>query len=432
MKPYRSVLQNSFFNLLAAVGQRIGQTVIFILIARSLPLTQAGAFKLSITYASILFALSLWGLEQLLIRDVARDRETLRPYVNGFLMLRLVLSITLWLGFALALNFFPYNAESKRIILIMALTIIPDSISDIYKAVWIGLERVKTISIIVFVASLFRLSGGILLLQTAQPVETIGYLFVATSIAEMFVLSMFTHHALKLGPIKWTIDIPFWVKNLREATPLIIVSFILLIEYQFDDVILSFFWPEAEVGIYGTAVTIFTLLLLIVRSFQLAVFPVLSRAHKVSVNRLQSIYSQILVFLFLGAGVLAVVITLFSSKIITLIYGPGFEEAAKILNILVWAFFISALNVPHSRLLIVTNRQKIVATFAVFSMVGNLLLSFLLVPRLGGIGTAWARVAAMPLFTLPAFFYVQKHICRFNGNFLWQLPYFNKKQPLKE
>lgn len=106
MQPYRNVLQNSFFNLIAAVSQRIGQTIIFILIARSLPLTQAGAFKLSITYASILFALSLWGLEQLLIRDVARDQETLRPYVNGFLMLRLALSITLWLGFALALNFF--------------------------------------------------------------------------------------------------------------------------------------------------------------------------------------------------------------------------------------------------------------------------------------------------------------------------------------
>lgn len=431
MQPYRNVLQNSFFNLIAAVSQRIGQTIIFILIARSLPLTQAGAFKLSITYASILFALSLWGLEQLLIRDVARDQETLRPYVNSFLMLRLALSITLWLGFALALNFFPYNAESKRIILIMALTIVPDSIADIYKAVWIGLERVKTISIIIFVASLFRLVGGALLLGARQPVETIGYLFVATSTVELFVLGLFTHRALHLGPIKWSIDISFWRKNLREATPLIIVSFVLLIEYQFDDVILSFFWPESEVGVYGAAVIIFTLLLLIVRSFQLAVFPVLSRAHTGSPERLQTIYSQILVFLILGSGILAAAITLVSKIMISAIYGPGFEEAAKILNILVWAFFLSALNVPHSRLLIVTNQQRIVAYFAIFSMVGNLALNFILVPRLGGIGTAWARLAAMPLFTLPAFFYVQKHICRFSASFLWHLP-FLKKQPLKE
>lgn len=286
----------------------------------------------------------------------------------------------------------------------MALTIVPDSIADIYKAVWIGLKRLKTISIIVFVASLFRLVGGAWLLWARQPVETIGYLFVATSAVEMFVLGLFTHRALHLGPIKWSIDISFWRKNLREATPLIIVSFVLLIEYQFDDVILSFFWPESEVGVYGAAVIIFTLLLLIVRSFQLAVFPVLSRAHTVSPERLQTIYSQILVFLILGSGILAAAITLVSKIMISAIYGPGFEEAAKILNILVWAFFLSALNVPHSRLLIVTNQQRIVAYFAIFSMVGNLALNFILVPRLGGIGTAWARLAAMPLFPCPPFF----------------------------
>jgi Na+-driven multidrug efflux pump len=45
-------------------------------------------------------------------------------------------------------------------------------------------------------------------------------------------------------------------------------------------------------------------------------------------------------------------------------------------------------------------------------MAANVLLSLLLVPHFGGMGTAWARVLAMPLFTIPALIYVQRTICK--------------------
>ena len=219
----------------------------------------------------------------------------------------------------------------------------------------------------------------------------------------------------------------FWTRNLKLATPLIFVYLILTVEYQFDSIILSLFWPEEEVGTYGTAVTILTLCLFLTRSFQLAIFPVISRAYNTSQTYLQRVYLQSMKFLLLASFPIALTISLFSTEVIQVLFGSGYEDAGPMLRILIWAFFISAFNVANSRLLIVANRQRMMALFAFFSMTGSLLLSLWLVPRLGGIGTAWARVLAMPFYSIPALFYVQRHLCRVSWRDFWRLD-FNPKR----
>ncbi len=91
----RRVFRNSVLNLLASVSQRAGQALVFILIARFLSDQEAGAYNLANSYTSILLAFSLWGLDQILIREVAKREESAGRYVSGFLLLRLGLSLFL-------------------------------------------------------------------------------------------------------------------------------------------------------------------------------------------------------------------------------------------------------------------------------------------------------------------------------------------------
>ena len=112
----RRVLQNSLLNLIASISQRAGQALVFILIARFLSNKDAGAYSLANTYTSILLAFSFWGLDQILIREVAKREEVAGRYVTGFLLLRLVLSLLLWLALALVMPLLPYSAQSKQLI----------------------------------------------------------------------------------------------------------------------------------------------------------------------------------------------------------------------------------------------------------------------------------------------------------------------------
>jgi O-antigen/teichoic acid export membrane protein len=411
MSVRRLVLQNSLLNFATSVSQRLGQTVIFILVARLLSPESLGAFKLSITYSSILLTICLWGLDQLLIREVAKDRHKAGYYLGGFLSLRLFLAILFWLLLAVILPFLPYTADSRQLILLMTLAIIPGSVSNLYQSVWVALENIKGISAIILFFSLIRLAIGSWLLWIGHPLIQIAYLFVLVSLGEMLANMWLTHRQGVVPDFHWRFDLAFWAEQLKIATPLIIVSFVLIVEYQFDDVILSLFWPEGEVGIYGTAATLLSLLLFLTRSFQLAIFPVISRAFHNDLAYLRKIYVQATRVLLLGAFPIALLVTLFSNEIIGLIFGPGYDEAGPMLSVLVWAFFISGLNVPNSRLMIVADRQNVMAKFAMLSMIGNVTLSLLLVPQWGGQGTAWARVLAMPLYTLPTLWYVHRHIC---------------------
>jgi len=297
---------------------------------------------------------------------------------------------------------------------VMALSVVPTSIANLYQSLWIALEDVRAISLIMLLFSVIRVLGGALLLFLGQPIVWIGYLFVAVSLGELAANGWITFRwrsGLLVSLGDWRPNVRFSLDNLRTATPLIIVSMVLIVEYQFDVVILSLFRPETEVGVYSKASMLLTLLLFLTRSYQLAIFPVLSRAFEKSQENLRRVYGRSLTLLLSGAVVIALLVTALAEPIVWLLYGPGNVEAAVILRILVWAFVISAFNVPNSRLIIAADRQNAIAYFAIMSMTGNLLLSLWLVPRYGGLGTAVARVAAMPLYSIPAFFYVQRHVC---------------------
>lgn len=420
MSTRRRVFRNAAYNLTAGISQRIGQTITFILVARLLSAEATGSYKLAITYTSILLTLSLWGLDQLLVREVARDRSLIGKYLGNFLVLRLLLATAVWLGLALVLPFFPYTPQTKQFILIMTATMIPASLSNLYQAAWAAFEDMKAYTEVLLLFSIIRVAGGTVVLLGEGTLMPIAVVFLLVSIAEMLTNAWVTHRRPEVQTVVWKLDWKFAVHNLRIAVPLIAVSFILVVEYQFDDVILSFFWPEEVVGVYGAAAMIFTLLLFLPRSFQLAIFPVISRAYHSQTN-LPAVYSQSLKFLVIIAFPIALAVSLLSAQIINLIFGAQYAEAAPVLSVLVWAFFISALNVPNSRLLIAANKQRLVATFAVLSMVGNVLLSLWLVPQWGSMGTAWARILAMPLYTVPALIYVQRSICRLDWREFFRL-----------
>jgi O-antigen/teichoic acid export membrane protein len=426
MTTKRLILQNSLLNFAASVSQRIGQTVIFILVARLLTADSTGAFKLATTYTSILLTVSLWGLDQLLIREVAKDKTAAGRYLSGFLLLRLALALAAWLSLALLMPLLPYNPESKQLILIMAASIIPSNITNLYQSIWTAFENVKAISVILLVVSVIRVLVGAAVLWHFQTLAPVAYLFLALSVVELAAHAWLTHWRGRLSGIRWQIDLPFWLEQCRIAIPLIIVTFILVVEYQFDDVILSFFRPQDEVGVYGTAATVLALLLFLTRSYQLAVFPLISRTYHANPAALPNVYIKTMLYIILAALPVSLFVSLLAGPIIRLIFGEGYEAAGPILSIMVWAFFLSAVNVANSRLLIVADRQRVMAYFALMSMSGNILLSLLLVPRLGGIGTAWARVLAMPLYTIPALLYVQRYLCPVPWQAWWRVKLFRQ------
>lgn len=402
----RRILQNSFFNLVASVAQRIAQAVIFIVVARLLTASDIGAYKLANTYSSILLGLTFWGIDQLLIREIARRRDEASALLARFLGFRLLVTVLLFLILAATLPFLPYAPESRRLILVTALSLLPGAIASLYQAVWIALEDVRTISVLLALVSGVRMAGGLAILWLDQPLIWVAWWFLLVAVVEMVVNVIVTRRRFGLGPLRLELAPAAWWPLLRQALPLMVVSLALVIEYQFDVIVLSLFRPEEEVGVYGLASTLMTMLLFLIRSFELAIFPVIARAFRNGIDRLRRVYVATTLFALPAGFMVSLMVMLLSGLLIRLVYGPGNEPAAEIMRIMAWTFVISALNIPNSRVVIAVDRQVVITYFALSSLAGNLLFSLWLVPLYGGIGTAWAKLLSMPFYTIPCIVYV--------------------------
>jgi O-antigen/teichoic acid export membrane protein len=96
-----------------------------------------------------------------------------------------------------------------------------------------------------------------------------------------------------------------------------------------------------------------------------------------------------MVFISLG---IAIPITIFSEEIITIAYGSDFIEAASVLTIYIWAGIPVFLGTANSQYLINENFTKISLARTVIGMILNIALNFLLIPKYGLTGSAWATL----------------------------------------
>jgi O-antigen/teichoic acid export membrane protein len=105
-------------------------------------------------------------------------------------------------------------------------------------------------------------------------------------------------------------------------------------------------------------------------------------------------------------------VSILAAPLITLICGPGYEEAVPALRILVLTSALSFLNVYLAGLFWATNHQKSMFVFQAVALAANIALNLALIPHHGHIGAAWASVATEGLILALSFYVAMKKITR--------------------
>jgi O-antigen/teichoic acid export membrane protein len=120
----------------------------------------------------------------------------------------------------------------------------------------------------------------------------------------------------------------------------------------------------------------------------------MARAYKEKPAQLGAIYRQSHQYLLLIVLPIAAGITLLAGPIVRLVYGDNFEATIPALQIMIWAVVFAFTNVPNARLILVHNRQQAAGWMTGISMVVNVVLNLLLIPRYGIVGAAVSRTIA--------------------------------------
>ena len=405
-----TLLRNSLLAFLANVVGKAVNTIAFILIARWTGVAQAGIFSLGTTYLVVFSATSI-GLDELMVRQVARDRATAGQYFRAFLILRLLFAFICYGAlYAFIGHFMGYAPTTSRPILILGLSLIPDCLSNVGSALLAAHERFEAPLAGGIIASVVKLGGGIAAIRGNFGLEGVGWAWAAGNLLGMIPVLIATYHLTKPYRPLTGLNKKFLVDNLRLALPFLVITFLLTVEYQNDVIILSTLRDEIEVGWYGAVTTLVFALTMLAQGYRAAVYPRMAHYHRTAPDKLRPLYERS--FFYLGALALpmAAGLTLLSREIVHLIYGPKFAPATLPLQIISWFLLFNFLNIPNARLMTVHERQNRLVSFFLGSMGVNILLNLILDPTLGAIGAAIARLCSTLTFFLINYLYVTHHL----------------------
>jgi O-antigen/teichoic acid export membrane protein len=395
--------RNSLLSLTLHISNRAANALIFIIIGRSAGATEAGIFQLATTYL-LIFSVLTRGLDELVIRQIARRPEDARQYFTTFLLLRLLLSALLYGILTCIVSFvLSYPADTLTPILIVSVGVVSDSMAAAANAIWLGQRRFEIPTVIAVGLLAIRIVLGGLLLSLNASLNSIAMLWTLSSILAALVSVLWTNMHVKELPARHVFDLSLLTQEMGAMIPFMVNGFLMAVEFQIDIVLLSVIRSEQDVGWYGAATTIVFTLTMIPQAYRMSVYPLMAHYAVHDRKKLEHLYTISVRYLGTLALPMTAGIVVLSPQITQLIYKSGFLPTVAVLRSLAPALIFVFLNVPNVRMMFVHNRQGRITLLLVGSMLINVTLNLWLTPNLGARGAAQARVYSSLFFFISSY-----------------------------
>jgi O-antigen/teichoic acid export membrane protein len=396
----RHLFKNATLAFVLNLSLRAAGTLTFIALGRLDQPASAGTFSLALGYLAILNTLFL-GLDDVLVRECARTPQRTATLAATYGAMRMITSIVAWGALLLLLRVLGlYSTSDLAFLAIITSSILLDTFSSIGQAIMFGFGHFGWPLASTAAMSLTRVGGAMLALLSGQGLFAVAWAWpIGSLVGDLVLLVPLGRLLRQFGGwrtlrIKGDLSSQLF-KSLRGFS---VVSILAGLEYQLDVVLLSILLTRADVAWYSAAVTIMLIVVLISQAYRMAVYPALV----VAVNESAAAASRLLKkSLLLMAGValpLAVGVSLMAPFIIRFLYGPAFDAAISILQLLIWNVVFFFVNVPLVRFMLATDQQSAVWKTLLVSLTVNFVTNLVLIPRIGVAGAVYARLCSSGIF----------------------------------
>ena len=346
---FMPIFVRSFFKNLSslALGTIIARFVNFIAtvyIARALGASQFGVFSFSLTIFIAYSMIANLGLENLIVRQVARSSPQINQFLGDAIIVRLLaiplgilISILLWFNNPTALGIivflFGYGLMNATILFV--------------SAIFRGLERMEIQTLLVSAQAILTTGFVLIALFFDENAFWVAaaYCFASSIVA---ISSWFLLKKFAIQPrFRWQPS--SWKMLILQNLPFTISLIGLLIFDRHAVIFIAYFADEAAVGwfnaVYFIILAIVNVPLIIINTF----YPQLSRASLIEeTNQLPILFSLILKMVNMISLPIAISLYVYSDFIVELFYGFEYAPASKILQLL-------AISIPFLFMVIVLN-----------------------------------------------------------------------------
>ncbi|WP_096893810.1 flippase [Candidatus Scalindua japonica] len=392
--------------LTLGTGEMVSRVIAFgvtIYLARILGAESYGVIAVAAGVTLYFSKIADFGIEVVGTREIAKFPDSVNHLASAVLSARLTLSVLLT-GFTIlgAQLFLP--EPEKTIMSLYFFSLIPIAAST--KWVHLGLENALPIGLSIIIGEVLTMGIVLCLVQSCDKLWGVPFAQISGELCIAFLLIMaLRQRNYKLG-FCWDMAtaLPIFVR----ALPLLSQAILWLFIYNSDLIFLRFFRDRESVGYYAAAYTLICFLANIGFSYGMSLLPALTRLRSGSAGE-KTLYQTALAHTYAVSLPISVGGCLFASKIINLGFGDGYTNSILALQILIWCIPFSVIRIVPWAGLIARGYQNILLKTVLYSIIVNIVLNVLLIPRYGIIGAAISTVFTECLTGILLFKYATIH-----------------------
>jgi O-antigen/teichoic acid export membrane protein len=386
----RTVAKNALSQLGTFALSGGSKAIAAIMVARTLGPKGMGTFSLSWTLAGTLAFVAVLGLDNRLIRELARTRDPRE------LERSLPLACLLGLIFGGLLTGIPaltgVHSDAAQALAAAGGFVAVSAPILIFRATFHAREKMEYETVTCVVEGAVALIAVAVALGAGFGVGGAMLGLTAGRVANL-ILCLVLYRRL-WGPVRIEIAARRWLGLIHEGWPLAVSYSLTATFLRFDILVLAIFHPSAEVGMYGAASVILLTAPLVAVSFSSSLYPILAQAEGLDDEHLQSVFQKTSRILIVAALPLATGLTVLATPIAEMLFVSDFGHTGRYLALLAWILPFRFVNHLFGVVLAATHRARSRRLAAVaLALIANLALNLMLIPTWGAYGAVAATIA---------------------------------------
>lgn len=390
----QTVAKNAFWLAISDIGGRLIRSAIIIYAARVLGASEWGMFSYAVSLAALITIFSEVNGGSLIIRESARLKD--QPEERRHILSAAFAAKGVLIAAGILLIFFAFphfvSGEAKKLLPFVALLFAFDSVRNF------GFALVRA-------AEKMELEAGLYLFTNAT-VVTLGFVFLslnssATYLAFAYTLGSAAGTAAALYVLRSEIKNLFSRFPLRlikyvfaAGLPLAIAGILGALMIDADILIIGWFRPIAEVGLYSAAQRIVQILYVVPGILAASLLPSFSRFAGKDNMKLKRGLENALLLMYMVAIPMSLGGIILGKEIIWLVFGEEYLAGASAFKILMATLLVNFPATLLASVIFAYDKQKHLIAYAAIGGATNVALDIAIIPQYGIAGSALATLVA--------------------------------------
>lgn len=363
-------------------------------ITRYLGPERFGLLSYATAFVSLFVAVANLGLFGIVIRDVVRYPESRHKIIGTALLLKIIGgAVCVCLSLTLIRLIRPHDPATFLLVSIVAAGMIFQAF-EVFDFWFLSQLQSKN-SLFANLPGFILISlGKVILIVIGAPLEAFAWaalfeVFLA-GIGFLFVYQKTTKELCRLR-------ISFkWAKSLLlDSTPLVFAGLMMMVYTRIDQVMLGQMLGDQSVGVYSAATRIaefwYVFPVLVLQSVFSSIVEAKKGGDLLYYESLQKVFDCMAIISYL----FVLPLCLFAKPIIVLLYGSAFADAGAVLAVYVVSGVFVMIGHAREYWVTVENVTRFSLYSTTLGAMVNIALNFLLIPKHGGVGAAYATLAAL-------------------------------------